>query len=53
MLRHMNLHNYANLIENATFEVLKEGKHVTKDLKGNASTSEYTNAIMEKINNLI
>ena len=31
------------------FEVLKEGKVLTKDLNGNATTSEFTNEIIKKI----
>ena len=36
-------------IQNALFEVLKEGKYLTKDLKGNSTTDEFTNAIIEKL----
>ena len=43
----MSLHDYADRIQTATFKVLKEGQHVTKDLGGNATTSEYTDAIIK------
>ncbi len=43
----MNLHDYADKIQNATFKVLKEGQYITKDLGGNATTSEYTEAIIK------
>ena len=52
MLRHMNLHDFADRIQAATFQTLKEGKFITKDLGGNASTSEYTNAIIDNIKNI-
>ena len=49
MLRHMGLKASADKINKAVFEVLKEGKYVTKDLGGNSSTSEYTKAIIDNI----
>jgi isocitrate dehydrogenase (NAD+) len=45
----MGLHDHANKIQTATFKVLKEGQHVTKDLGGNATTSEYTDAIIRSL----
>lgn len=49
MLRHMKLNNFAERIHNAIFEVLKEGKYVTGDLGGRSTTTEYTNAIINKL----
>jgi len=42
----------AEFCENAVASVLKDKKFLTPDLGGNASTTEYTNAIVEKINTL-
>ena len=39
----------ANKIEKALYSVLKEGKFLTKDLKGNSTTQEFTNAIINKL----
>lgn len=49
MLRHMNMFDYANKINKAVLKVLKDGKHVTGDLGGNASTTEYTKAIIDEL----
>lgn len=49
MLRHIALYDYADRIQNSIFHVLKEGKHVTKDLGGTASTTEYTDAIIDSL----
>lgn len=49
MLNHLNEHATANKIEKALHAVLAEAKHVTKDMKGNATTSEFTNAIINKL----
>ena len=49
MLRHMSLNDHANKIEKAVFDTLAEGKHITGDLGGKASTSEYTNAIVSRL----
>ena len=47
MLRHILLFEYADKIQNAIFQVLKEGQYLTKDLGGNAMTTEYTEAIIK------
>jgi isocitrate dehydrogenase (NAD+) len=47
MLNHMGLQTYAKKIENAILTVIREGKHVTADLGGTASTTEYTEAICQ------
>ena len=49
MLRHMNLNNYADRIEKATLGTIAEGKSITGDLGGKASTREYTEAIVKKL----
>jgi hypothetical protein len=49
MLRHMSLNDHANVIEKAIFDTLAEGKSITGDLGGKASTSDYTRAIIDKI----
>lgn len=49
MLTHVNLQYYSDMIRNAVNRVLKAGKVKTKDLGGQATTNEYTYAI---INNL-
>ena len=49
MLRHMSLHDSAQKIENAIFAVLGEGKAITGDLGGKASTSQYAQAIIDKL----
>ena len=49
MLEHIKENEKAKKIENALFEVFKEGKILTKDLKGNASTKEFSNEIIKKI----
>jgi len=49
MLRHMNLNTYADKIESACLNVIKEGKYLTGDLKGNAKCSEFTDEICSKL----
>ncbi len=49
MLRHMGLYDFADRIQNATFKVLKEGQHITGDLGGKATTTEYTDAIIKNL----
>ncbi|KAI8451164.1 hypothetical protein BY996DRAFT_6416656 [Phakopsora pachyrhizi] len=49
MLRHMKLYDHANRIEKAALDTIAEGKHITGDLGGKASTQEYTEAILRKI----
>lgn len=52
MLDHLDLQKYGKLIKKAALHVLKEGKHVTKDLKGDATCSGYTEAIMKAIDDI-
>jgi len=47
MLRHLELHTHASRIENAVLKTIRDGKHITGDLGGKASTTEFTNAIIE------
>lgn len=49
MLRYMDLHNHASIIEQACFETIKEGNFRTGDLGGTAKCSEFTNEICAKI----
>ncbi|PVG03678.1 putative IDH2-isocitrate dehydrogenase subunit 2, mitochondrial [Serendipita vermifera] len=49
MLRHMNLGDYASRIEKAALNTIAEGKTITGDLGGKASTKEYTAAIISKL----
>jgi len=52
MLRHLGLDHYANRISTATYNVLAEGKTLTRDLKGTASTGEFTKAILKALENV-
>jgi isocitrate dehydrogenase (NAD+) len=49
MLRYLGEMDAADQIEKATFAVMEEGKTLTHDLKGTASTTEYTDAIIAKM----
>lgn len=49
MLRHLGLNAYADRISKATYDVISEGKSTTRDIGGSASTSEFTNAVIEKL----
>ncbi|MFN8498801.1 MAG: isocitrate dehydrogenase (NAD(+)) [Anaerolineae bacterium] len=49
MLRHMARYDVANRIEQAVLDVFADGKHITRDLRGSASTQEYVDAIIEKL----
>jgi isocitrate dehydrogenase (NAD+) len=46
MLDHLNERSAARGIEAALEHVYREGKHVTRDLKGTASTAEFTEAVI-------
>lgn len=46
MLKHMRLNKQATNIEQAVFKTLAEGKHLTADLGGRATNSEYTAAVI-------
>jgi isocitrate dehydrogenase (NAD+) len=49
MLNHIGETAKAKIIEEAVEETLAEGKYKTKDLGGNATTKEYTDALIAKI----
>ena len=49
MLRHMGLHKHATKIETACFDIIKDGKALTKDLGGNAKCSEFTEEICSRV----
>jgi len=49
MLSHLGLHDFAERIKRSALEVIREGKYITRDLGGKATTSEYTNAIIAKL----
>lgn len=49
MLRHMSLNEYAAKIEKATLDTIAEGKSITGDLGGKATTKEYTTAIIDRL----
>ncbi|KAG0144032.1 hypothetical protein CROQUDRAFT_660466 [Cronartium quercuum f. sp. fusiforme G11] len=49
MLRHMNLSSYADKIEKAALDTIAEGKFITGDLGGKASTQQFTEAILKKL----
>lgn len=49
MLRFAGLQKEARKIEDATYAVLAEGKHLTPDMGGKAGTLELTSAIVKRI----
>ncbi|KAF8335015.1 uncharacterized protein EI90DRAFT_390196 [Cantharellus anzutake] len=49
MLRHLGLNSLANSITAATYEVLSQGLAKTPDLGGNASTSDFTAAVIKNL----
>lgn len=49
MLRHIGMLDKAVVVENALKLTFKEGKHLTTDLGGNASTVEFTNAVIDNL----
>lgn len=51
MLRYMKLNEYADKIERACLETIKEGTKLTGDLAGNATCSEFTQEIISKLQN--
>ncbi|TFL05854.1 mitochondrial NAD-dependent isocitrate dehydrogenase subunit 1 precursor [Pterulicium gracile] len=50
LLRHLGLDPIANNIASATFDVINSGKVRTADMGGSATTSEFTSAIIQKLN---
>jgi isocitrate dehydrogenase (NAD+) len=49
MLRHLGLHDIAEDIHSAALAVIAEGKYRTGDLGGTATCSDYTKAIIDKL----
>ena len=49
MLRHLGLTKSADRISKAVSDVIAEGKHTTSDIGGNATTTEFTDAVIEKL----
>lgn len=49
MLDYLGETNKSKIIQESVEEVLAEGKYLTKDLGGDATTKEYTNALVERI----
>ncbi|PXF48440.1 Isocitrate dehydrogenase [NAD] catalytic subunit 5, mitochondrial [Gracilariopsis chorda] len=52
MLRHMQLRPQAQLIERSVYTVLQEGVVRTGDIGGTSTTTEYTDAIIRKMDQL-
>jgi isocitrate/isopropylmalate dehydrogenase len=52
MLRHLGERAAADLIERAVIYTLAEKKIRTRDLKGTASTTEYTEAVVASMKEL-
>lgn len=51
MLKYLGEDDAAKKIETALFQTLKEGKFLTRDLGGSASTKEFSNEIIKKLVN--
>ncbi|RMF56069.1 MAG: isocitrate/isopropylmalate dehydrogenase family protein, partial [Bacteroidetes bacterium] len=49
MLRHLGENRAADAIRDALYETFEEGKHLTADLGGTASTSEFTEVVVERV----
>ncbi|QHN76006.1 hypothetical protein HN51_053622 [Arachis hypogaea] len=49
MLRHLNIQNKADHIQNAILNTIAEGRYRTVDLGGKAKTTEFTNAIIDHL----
>jgi isocitrate/isopropylmalate dehydrogenase len=49
MLDHLNMKEEALALERAVAEVYKEGKYLTPDQGGKASTKEFAQAVLRKI----
>lgn len=49
MLRHLGLDESATRISQAVYAVIADGKVRTKDMGGDATTTEFTNAILQKM----
>lgn len=49
LLRHLGLDENADRISSAVYKVIAEGKNTTTDIGGNASTQEFTKAIINTL----
>lgn len=49
MLRHLELHDKAERIQNAILDTIAEGKYRTADLGGKSSTTDFTRAICDHL----
>ena len=49
MLKYLGQSDTAKRIETALFKTIKEGKALTNDLSGNATTKEYTDTIISNL----
>lgn len=49
MLEHLNMNDKADMIRNALFAQIADGKCVTRDLGGSASTTEFTHALLKRM----
>ncbi|KAI2623539.1 isocitrate dehydrogenase subunit 1 [Hypomontagnella submonticulosa] len=52
LLRHLGLDDHANRISKAVYGVISEGKYRTRDMGGDATTHEFTRAILDKMDTL-
>ncbi|CCD23393.1 isocitrate dehydrogenase (NAD(+)) IDH1 NDAI_0B03590 [Naumovozyma dairenensis CBS 421] len=49
LLDHLGLEKSANRIKSAVYDVIAEGKATTQDIGGSASTTEFTQAVINKL----
>jgi isocitrate dehydrogenase (NAD+) len=49
LLRHLGLDDHANRISRAVYEVIGQHKALTRDMGGNASTHEFTRAVLDRM----
>jgi isocitrate dehydrogenase (NAD+) len=49
MLRHLEMEEQASRIWNAVCAVARKGKKLTRDLQGTASTTEFTDAVIDAL----
>lgn len=52
MLRHLGLDNFADRISKATYDVIASGAARTRDLGGNSSTTDFTKAVLNRLEQL-
>ncbi|KAF7597405.1 isocitrate dehydrogenase (NAD(+)) idh1 [Aspergillus hancockii] len=49
LLRHLGLDDHANRISKAVYDVIGQGKTRTRDMGGQATTHEFTRAVLDKM----